>query len=208
MYAFGIVGLSRATGGPPARCRRCRELGAARAHAARGGRDRIAHGGVQPKGTATVALRPVTTDDRELLLQIFASTRLRELALLGDEDELRSRFLVQQFGAQETHLRSVHPTASRDVVLVDGVSAGRLYVDRRAHEIEILEIALLPAARGRGVGTKLLEGLLKEAGASGKKLTLQVQATSRARALYERLGFRRADQGGVYLRMEHDGVSG
>jgi hypothetical protein len=53
-----------------------------------------------------------------------------------------------QFAAQQTHYQARFPQASQDVVLADGVLVGQLYVDRRETEIRILDIALLPLARG------------------------------------------------------------
>ncbi|WP_075996030.1 GNAT family N-acetyltransferase [Salaquimonas pukyongi] len=52
-------------------------------------------------------------------------------------------------------------------------------------------IAVSQAARGQGVGTKLLQAIFKEAESRGKKrIRLDVIDTNpRARALYERLGF-------------------
>ena len=107
-----------------------------------------------------------------------------------------------QFAAQDRWYHDQMPDASYQVVLVDGEPAGRLYVDRRADEIRVVDIALLPEHRGRGIGTELLRTLIAEAEASGRKLSIHVEANNPARGLYERLGFRPAGEHGVYVLME------
>ena len=57
-----------------------------------------------------------------------------------------------QFDAQDTEYRRANPDGSFDVIEVDGRPAGRLYVDRRPGDLRIVDIALLPEFRGRGIG--------------------------------------------------------
>lgn len=58
-------------------------------------------------------------------------------------------------------------------------------------EIHINNVAILPAYRGRGMGTDLLRHVLDEAARLGaRRATLEVRASNRgALRLYERLGF-------------------
>ncbi len=87
------------------------------------------------------------------------------------------------------------------MILVGGEPAGRLYVARWAEELRIVDIALLPRFRGRGVGTTLLRGLMDEADAAGKPLSIHVEVNNPARSLYDRLGFEEAEDRGVYVLM-------
>jgi ribosomal protein S18 acetylase RimI-like enzyme len=91
---------------------------------------------------------------------------------------------------------------SADVVVVDGEPAGRLLVDRWDREIRIVDISLLPAFRGRGIGSALLQELMAEAAESERSLSIHVERNNPALRLYERLGFEPAGDEGVYLRME------
>jgi len=75
-------------------------------------------------------------------------------------------------------------------------------VDRSDAEMRIMDIALLPEFRGRGIGRTLMEELLAEAKAAGLPVGLHVEATNAAKRLYERLGFRVVEDVGVYERME------
>jgi ribosomal protein S18 acetylase RimI-like enzyme len=123
-------------------------------------------------------------------------------------DEATKRaFVEQQFTAQDAHWREHYRDTSWDVILVDGEPAGRLYVARWENEIRIVDIALLPGFRGRGLGTALLRDLMTEADAAGKPLSIHVETNNPARSLYDRLGFRPAGEHGVYVLMERPPVS-
>lgn len=147
-------------------------------------------------------LRPVTEADRPFLFLVYAATREDELAGVGWSAEQRESFLRQQFEAQDRHYREHYPGARLCVVERADEPIGRLYVSRWPEEIRIMDIALLPEHRGRGIGSDLLSGLLAEGAASGRRVTIHVEAFNPARRLYERLGFRPAGEHGVYIFME------
>lgn len=149
---------------------------------------------------AHVERRSATTADEPLLRELFRSTRSLELALLPWDDAAKEGFVSMQLAAQRAQQQRQHPQARSEVVLVDGVPAGRLVVDRAADHVHLVDIALLPAYRGRGVGGQLLTELLAE----GRRVTLQVERDNPARRLYERLGFRVVAAGPVHDLMEHD----
>jgi ribosomal protein S18 acetylase RimI-like enzyme len=118
------------------------------------------------------------------------------------DDATKRAFVEQQFAAQDLHYRAHYEGATLDVVEVDGEPAGRLYVHRGERDIRIMDIAMAPEYRGRGIGSKLLSGLIDEADRSGRKLSIHVEQENPARALYERLGFLPAGEHGVYVLME------
>jgi ribosomal protein S18 acetylase RimI-like enzyme len=144
----------------------------------------------------------VSDADREFLLRVYASTREHELASLAWSDQQRAQFLAMQFDVQDRSWRQQRPGACFDVVLIDGVPAGRLYVDRTPEEIVIVDIALLPEFCGRGIGSELLRSLLDEADASALPLRLHVAAGNPALRLYRRLGFVHVAEDGVYILMQ------
>jgi ribosomal protein S18 acetylase RimI-like enzyme len=151
-----------------------------------------------------VALRPLTADDEPFALSVYASTREEELAPVPWSDEQKAAFVAMQFAAQSAHYAQHYDGMTSDVVLVDGEPAGRLLVHRGAREIRIVDIAILPAFRGRGAGTELLEELMDEAIEMDKRMSIHVERENRALSLYERLGFAPAGETDVYLRMEWD----
>jgi predicted GNAT family acetyltransferase len=87
------------------------------------------------------------------------------------------------------------------VIVVDGQPVGRLYVARWAEEIRVVDIAVLPEYRNRGIGSALLRDLMAEAAAAGKPLSIHVERFNPAVRLYARLGFAPAGDAGVYLLM-------
>jgi ribosomal protein S18 acetylase RimI-like enzyme len=147
-------------------------------------------------------LRPVTDDDREFLVGLYHSVREPELAHVPWDAAARRAFIEHQFNAQDAHYRQHYPGATLDLIELDGEPAGRLYVHRGPSDIRIMDIALAPAFRGRGIGTGLLRTLIAEAEDSARKLSIHVEMNNPARTLYERLGFRAAGEHGVYVLME------
>ncbi len=121
---------------------------------------------------------------------------------MGWDDATKRAFVEHQFAAQDLHYRAHYPGATLDLIEVDGEPAGRLYVHRGPSDIRIMDIALAPAYRGRGIGTSLLRSLMDEADASGRKLSIHVEMNNPARRLYDRLGFRPAGEHGIYVLME------
>ena len=140
--------------------------------------------------------------DRPFLRAVYGATRWDELAPTGWTDAQKEAFLDHQFAAQDTHYTNNYDNATYSVIIVDGFPAGRLYVARWSEEIRIMDIALLPAARGKGVGTSLLRALIDEAAPAGKRLTIHVEGENPAMRLYERLGFTRVEERGPYYLME------
>lgn len=150
-----------------------------------------------------VTFRPIAPDDMDFLLRVYRSTREEELAMVVDwTDEQKDAFVRHQFEAQSVWYRDHYGGAQFDVVLVDGVPAGRLYVHRREREIRLVDITLLPEFRQGGVGTSLLRDLLAEGEVAGKPVTIHVEVFNPAMRLYERLGFSPIEERGPYRLME------
>jgi ribosomal protein S18 acetylase RimI-like enzyme len=152
--------------------------------------------------TATITLRPITDDDQPLLLEIYGSTREDELRLVDWSDAQKQAFVEQQFGCQHAYYQQQYADASFDVILADGVPVGRLYVDRREDEIRIIDIALLPEFRGRGIGGSIMKDLLEEALRAEKPVRIHVENYNPAMRWYDRLGFHKTGETGVYHLME------
>lgn len=146
-------------------------------------------------------LRPVSPADRDFLLQLYASTREQELSQVAWPADFKAAFLEQQFDAQDRHYRENYPGATLDVVVVDGVAAGRFLVARWPQEIRVMDIAFLPEFRGRGLGTRLLRALFAEADASRREVSIHVERLNPALELYRRLGFELREDKGVYLML-------
>lgn len=146
-------------------------------------------------------LRPITPEDKDFLYGVYASTRQEELSTVGWSEEQKEAFLHIQFDAQHRYYTENYRDASFQVIEVEGRPAGRLYVDRRATEIRIVDIALLPDYRRQGLGTTLLQEILDEGRRVRLPVTIHVERFNPALMLYHRLGFRLVEDKGVYLLM-------
>lgn len=149
-----------------------------------------------------ITLRPVTSSDEVFLAAVYASTREEELSQVPWSNEQRTAFLNSQFVAQQTHYQSRFPNAVHHVILHRDQAVGRLYVDRRPTEIHVLDIALLTEHRGRGIGSALLDDLMKEAAALNISLTIYVETFNRSRTLFQRLGFRETENDGMNMHLK------
>jgi GNAT superfamily N-acetyltransferase len=150
----------------------------------------------------TVVLRPVTPEDDEFLLAVYASTREQEMAQVTWTDAQKMEFLKWQFNLQRQDYDAKHAQRQYDVILVDDQPAGRFWVSRNA-EIRLLDIAILGEFQNRGVGTVLLQRLIDEATRAKKPLRHMVFVlNSDAKRFYERLGFVVFEEVGAYLHME------
>jgi len=103
---------------------------------------------------------------------------------------------------QHAHYMNVYKDAEFQIIESDSTDIGRLYIWSTEQQIRIVDVAILPEFRGKGVGTKILGGLIQESELSGKKLNIHVEYFNPALHLYERLGFIKTDDTGVYLFME------
>jgi ribosomal protein S18 acetylase RimI-like enzyme len=149
----------------------------------------------------TITLDPVLASDEPFLYQTFASTRADEMSLTGWNAEQKETFLRMQYEAQRRSYQMQIPEAKYWVIHCDGSAVGRLIIDRTAEEIHVVDIALLPEFRKRGIGSALMEAIMKEASQAGKTVRLHVERFNPALRWYERLGFGVVSSGPIYLEM-------
>lgn len=152
--------------------------------------------------TSGVDLRPTSSGDREFLVAVFRTTREDELALTNWTELEKAAFIDSQFRAQDGYYREVYPDGRFLVVTLDNEPIGRLYLVRLADELRVIDIALAPAHRGKGIGSSLLANVTAEADAAGLPVRLHVEPWNPAKRLYERLGFRTIEVRGIYELME------
>lgn len=145
-----------------------------------------------------IGYRTMTDGDLPFVAALYATTRTEEVAATGWPAEMQAAFLEQQHRAQHSHYRASHPQGEWLLIERDGEPIGRLYLAEELGQLLIVDISLLPAARGDGLGTAILKDVL--AGES-RPVALHVQRTNRARRLYERLGFELVEEQAIYLKM-------
>jgi ribosomal protein S18 acetylase RimI-like enzyme len=150
-----------------------------------------------------ISLRLARQEDQEFLFKLYASTRQAEVAAFGWDPTQQEAFLRMQFNAQRRSYASAYPAAVEQIVELDRQPAGRLVVARGDGAVATLvDIALLPEHCGGGIGGGLLRDLLDRCKQEQTSLRLQVLKTNPAARLYERLGFVKVGEDGVYFQME------
>jgi len=158
----------------------------------------------QSPAASNIALRPVGPEDQEFLLNVYASTRADEMALVPWTDEQRQAFVQWQFTAQQDHYAKHYPNASFDIIIADDRQVGRLYVARLDEEIRIIDITLLPAERNAGIGSYLIKQILDEADRIGRMTRIYVEEFNPSLSLFKRLGFAPSEQNGVHLLLQRN----
>ncbi|MDR3463870.1 MAG: GNAT family N-acetyltransferase [Beijerinckiaceae bacterium] len=149
----------------------------------------------------SVALRAATADDEPFLRDLFTAIRAPEFAAAGLPEAMVAQLLGQQYRAQQAGHAAAFPQAASLVILCEGVSVGRVLLAARLTDegwaLHLVDFAVAPARQGQGLGSDLIEALARAARVTGAAaLTLSVLATNtKARRLYERLGFAEAEAG-------------
>ena len=153
-----------------------------------------------PPGTAW---REARDDDLPFFRYLYADVRAAELAAVPWPEVTRQAFLDSQFALQHVHYTTHYQPADYLVIEDAGTPIGRLYLYRDGREANVIDIALLAAARGRGIGSALLHTVQRTARRDGlESVMLHVEhRNTDARRLYERLGFAVEADIGSHLRM-------
>ncbi len=152
-----------------------------------------------------ITFRPARLEDPEdmnFLYRVFASTRMEELSVVDWTPEQLEDFLQMQFYAQHKYYQEHFTKAAYDLILLKEHPIGRLYLDRRKGEMSIIDIALLPEHRGKGIGRALMEDILAEGQTTNRKVCIHVEKNNPALRLYNRLGFKEDGEVGPYYYME------
>jgi ribosomal protein S18 acetylase RimI-like enzyme len=152
-----------------------------------------------------ISFRPICDEDLPFLSRLYASTRQKELAVTSWTQAQKEQFLQQQFDAQHRFYQEHFSKATFDIIQMKEKPIGRWYVLRRTDEIRIIDITLMPENRGHGLGSALLELLKTEAAGVPCPIRIHVETVNPALRLYERLGFRKTEDQGVYWLMEWPG---
>ena len=154
--------------------------------------------------------RDAQNEDLPFFRQLYADVRAAELAAVPWPEAVRQAFLDSQFTLQHQHYTEHYQPADYLVLEDAAKPIGRLYLYRDKFEANVIDIALLAAARGRGIGSALLHLVQQTARSDGLgSVMLHVEhRNTAARRLYERMGFAVEADIGSHLRMRWPAASG
>ncbi|MFF2886631.1 GNAT family N-acetyltransferase [Paenibacillus sp. NPDC057967] len=140
-------------------------------------------------------------NDQSFQYEVYASTRLEEMKLMGWDEIQQDAFLRMQFMMQQRSYAARYPDESYQIIVYDGVKVGHLLVAREDTTIRLVDLAILPHYRSNGIGTFVINNLMQEALATGRTTMLHVMRSNRAIRLYERLGFTKSAENEMYVEM-------
>jgi len=156
-----------------------------------------------------VRLREADSGDQDFLAALYASTRAEEMArVTAWTGEQKQAFLRSQFDLQDQHYHQHYPGAERLLIEEGGAPVGRVFVNVTRTEIRVMDVALVPVARGRGIGSALMKRLLEFADRAALPVTLHVEPFNPALRMYERQGFALVEMRGIYQFMRRPVAAG
>jgi ribosomal protein S18 acetylase RimI-like enzyme len=137
-------------------------------------------------------LRPAAESDREFLYDVYCQTMRESVeSTWGWDEAWQWRDFERRFEMCQTF---VIESESRPV--------GGLLLEPRPGSVDIVELQVLPGYQRMGIGTEIIKRLLEQAVRDGLDVTLSVVGVNtRARRLYERLGFVVVGSEGPLIRM-------
>ncbi|MGW4099732.1 GNAT family N-acetyltransferase [Mycobacterium sp. NPDC004974] len=127
-----------------------------------------------------IGFRPAIDEDFEFIFELHKATLGPYVdAVWGWVDEEQRDYLGRALSVQNSQ-----------VIVIDGVDAGRLTVQHRDREVYVGLIEINRPMQGLGIGSHILRNVLKDAFAEGKCVRLNVLGVNAgAYRLYSRLGF-------------------
>jgi len=156
-----------------------------------------------PSAWADLDARPVTAADQAFLRELYASTRTDEMQAIGWPAPRVRSFLDQQFDFQQRRQRALHPRALFLLLQARRQPVGCLawLPGSETTPATLIDLVLVPAARGQGLGQVLLALLTAAADQAGWPIELQIDRSSRALPLLQRHGFLAEGDDSLNLRL-------
>ncbi len=141
------------------------------------------------KFQGALSLRPMMASDKVFVDDLYRSTR-DDLRLIDAKEDFIDELIESQRHAQTQGYGETFPNAMYFIAEHHTESVGRVVLDFGHNEVRVVDIALIPAARGKGFGGQIIQSVQLVA----SKVMAPVSLTVRfdhliAKQLYARLGF-------------------
>jgi ribosomal protein S18 acetylase RimI-like enzyme len=156
--------------------------------------------------TMDYRLRPATEEDEPFLKELSFDLRAPDFLALQMPEAALMQLLEMQYRAQKAGYQQQFPNAESTIVWVGPYRVGRMLVNPGKAALHLIDIALLTAFRGHGIGRSMIESLIERARQAAVPLRLTVREENRAMQLYARLGFVRCGERAMSVEMEWGGA--
>lgn len=92
---------------------------------------------------------PITRKDEPFLFALYSEIRANELMIVPWDNHQKNAFLQQQFQLQQLHYTTNYKNACFQIIKLDEIPIGRIYVAELDDEIRIIDITILTEFRGK-----------------------------------------------------------
>ena len=148
-------------------------------------------------------LRPRRPDDADFLYALFRSHMLTSVAAMPVDDAVKESLLAMQFRSQTMTYRTHYAGARFDILERDGVPFGQLVLHEAAGVATVVDFALMPSERGRGLGTAVMARLLEWVGERCAAARLSILWNNEASLrMTRRVGFVQVGETPPHVEME------
>jgi ribosomal protein S18 acetylase RimI-like enzyme len=159
-----------------------------------------------PSPLGRLTLRPEREEDQAFRYRLFCQSRPPEWDMVQIDPQAREHLMRHQFEAQTKGYRIQFPKARFDIIELDGEPIGRIVVDRPPDMIHLVDQAIVPARRNKGLGTTIMRTLMDEVRGRALPLRLMVGSSNDpSLRLYLRLGFVPIATTPMYIELEWRG---
>ena len=148
--------------------------------------------------SGTVALRPARSEDHDFAFGLYVETiKPYTIAFMPWVDAVETARFARLWAPADTR-----------VITLDGADVGWLETIDTGAEFVLKQFYIAPAEQQRGIGTHVMDLLLKEWESAGKPIVLNVLKNNPARRLYERLGFALVGETDMKFLMRREAAAG
>lgn len=150
-----------------------------------------------------ITLRPASPEDEPFLYNLYKLSRVEEFAIAQLTEMQFEALMRMQYAARKMSYEGNYPESKHDVVVVDGVDAGQLWVNRDDTQLRVIDISIAGAFQNQGIGAALMRDLILQAREAGLPLRCSV-ATNNPGSLrfHQRLGFQITGANEAYYQMQ------
>ena len=153
-----------------------------------------------------VQLRSMVPSDEAIFRDLYAEVRAAELAQVPWPAAQKRAFCDSQYSLQDKHYRTHYHdlcclAICRQYELDAPRVIGRLYLSHYDTSLHVMDIALFAIEQRKGIGSQLMQAVIRHANDGGETLRLHVELHNPAKRLYEKLGFIAVGEAGVYQEM-------
>ena len=145
-----------------------------------------------------VSKTPIAQIDESFLFRLYSTTREEEMSFVDWSDDQKTAFLKSQFSAQNNHYFTKYPQAAFQIINLNEEKIGRLYLAELDNEIRIIDLTIVPEKRNWGIGTTLINEIIRDAENKKKPVQIYLELNNRSGNLFSRLGFEVSSTDGVF----------